>query len=93
MTSGTLTPKEGDTVTFTCASAINEGDPTYAWQLNGTPLSGTQATFSLSTVSKDSQGSYTCSTTISADTKTSNALELNLRSKLLNFLFELLNRF
>ena len=82
LTSGTLTPKAGETVIFTCAAESNEGAPTYTWQLNGSPLSGNQATFALPNISKDSPGSYTCSTTVSGDTKTSEALQLNLRSKL-----------
>ena len=93
MTAGTLTPKAGETVTFTCAADTTNGAPTYTWKLNGSPISGNQATLSLPNVSKDSSGSYTCSTTVSADTKTSRAIELNLRSKLLKLILKALNPF
>ena len=80
MSSGSLTPQAGETVTFTCA-ASTDGTSKYKWQLNGSPIGGNRATLSVPNVSKDSSGSYTCSTTVSTDTKNSSAIELNVRCK------------
>ena len=87
LTSGTLTPKAGETVIFTCAASTN-GAPKYKWQLNGSPLGGNRDTYTLSDVSKDSSGNYTCTTTVSEDIKTSSAIQLNVSCKYRNCLLK-----
>ena len=87
LTSGTLTPQAGETVIFTCAASTSK-TPKYKWQLNGSPLGGNRATYTLSNVSKDSSGNYTCTTTVSEDIKTSSAIQLNVSCKYRNCLLK-----
>ena len=80
MSSGTITPKAGETVKFTCAASTSE-TPKYKWQLNGSPIGGNRDTLTLPNVSKDSSGNYTCNTTVAGDRKESSAIQLNVRCK------------